>query len=54
MLSKKLKFNNFNTTAEIIAEIRELKRLEKETSLLNSEKTIAFTRKWHMINNIVP
>ena len=40
--------NNF------IAEIRKVKRIEKEIALTNSEKTIAFTKKWHMINNIGP
>ena len=36
------------------AEIQKIKRIEKETALPNSKKTIAFTRKWHIINNIVP
>ena len=38
----------------LIAEIRKVKRIEKEIALTNSKKTIAFTRKWHIINNIVP
>ena len=37
-----------------MAEIRKIKRIEKEITLTNSKKTIAFTRKWHIINNIVP
>ena len=37
----------------LIAEIRKIKRVEKEMSLPNSKKTIAITRKWHIINNIV-
>ena len=38
----------------LIAEIQKIKRIEKEIALLNSKKTIAFTRKWHIIDNIVP
>ena len=38
----------------LIAEIWKLKRVEKEIVLPNSTKTIAFTRKWHMIDNTVP
>ena len=29
------------------------KRIEKEIDLPNSKKTIAFTRKWHIIDNTV-
>ena len=38
----------------LIAEIQKIKIIEKETALPNSKKTIAFTRKWHIIGNIVP
>ena len=38
----------------LIAEIWKVKRIETETALTNSKKTIAFTKKWHIINNIVP
>ena len=38
----------------LIAEIQKIKRIEKEIALPNSKKTIAFTRKWHIIDNIVP
>ena len=38
----------------LIAEIRKIKRIGKEISLPNSKKTIAFTRKRHIINNILP
>ena len=37
----------------VIAENRKVKRIEKEIALTNSNKTIAFTRKRHVINNIV-
>ena len=36
------------------AEIQKVKRIEKEIALTNSKKTIAFTRKWNITNNIVP
>ena len=38
----------------LIAEIQKVERIEKEIALTNSKKTVAFTRKWHIINNIVP
>ena len=38
----------------LIAKIRKVKGIEKKIVLTNSKKTIAFTRKWHIINNIVP
>ena len=37
----------------LIAENRKVKRIEKEIALTNSKKTISFTKKWHMTNNIV-
>ena len=50
-ISPEKKFININ---DLIAEIRKAKRTEKEIVLTNSKKLIAFTRKWHMINNIIP
>ena len=47
--SREKKLLNINN---LIAEIQKIKRIEKEIALPNSKKTIAFTRKWHMINNI--
>ena len=49
--SREKKLININN---LMAEIRKIKRIEKEIALTNSKKTIAFTRKWHIINNIVP
>ena len=49
--SEKKRLFNINN---LIAEIRKIKRIEEETALPNSKKTIAFTRKWHIIDNIVP
>ena len=49
--SEKKKLSIINN---LIAEIQKIKRIEKEIALLNSKKTIAFTRKWHIIDNIVP
>ena len=40
--------------SNLLAEIGKIKRIEKEIALPNSKKTIAFTRKWHIIDNIVP
>ena len=36
------------------AEIRKIKRIEEEIALTNPLKTVAFTKKWHMITNIIP
>ena len=44
-------FINLNN---LIAEIRRLKRIEQEIPLTNSMKTIAFTKKWVIINSIIP
>ena len=49
--SREKKFININN---LIAEIGKVKRVEKETALTNSKKEIAFTKKWHIINHIVP
>ena len=49
--SREYKLTNINN---LIAEIRKVKRIEKEIALTNLKKTIAFTKKWHIINNIVP
>ena len=43
---EKKKLININN---LIAEIRKVKRIEKEIALTNS-----FTWKWHITNNIVP
>ena len=37
-----------------IAEIQKLKEIEKGIVLTNSKKAIAFTKKWHIISNIIP
>ena len=42
-LSPEKKFINLNN---LIAEIRKVKRIEKDFSLTNSMKIIAFTKKW--------
>ena len=50
--SREKKLLNINN---LIAESRKKKkRIEKEIALPNSKKTIAFTKKWHTINNIFP
>ena len=49
--SREEKLININN---LIAEIRKVKRIEKEIALTNSKKTIAFTKKWHIIIKIVP
>ena len=38
----------------LIAGNQKVKIIEKEIALTNLKKTIAFTRKWHILNNIVP
>ena len=38
----------------LMDEIRKIKRMKKEIALTNSKKTITFTRKWDIINNVVP
>ena len=45
------KFINLNNP---IGEIRKIKMTEKEIALTNSMKTIAFTKRWLKINNIIP
>ena len=37
-----------------MVEIRKVKRIENDIALTNPKKTIAFTKKWHIINNIIP
>ena len=49
--SREKKFINLNN---VIAEIRKVKRTEKEIALTNSMKTITFKKKWFIINNIIP
>ena len=48
--SREKKFININN---LIAEIRKVKRIEKDIALNNSMKTIAFRRKWHLTDNII-
>ena len=48
--SREKKFININN---LIAEIRKVKRIEKEIALNNSMKTIAFRKKWHLTDNII-
>ena len=48
--SREKKFINLNN---LIAEIRKVKVIEKETALANSGKIIAFTKKWLIKNNII-
>ena len=38
----------------LIGIIRKVKTMEKEIALINSMKTIAFTKTWLIINNIIP
>ena len=36
-----------------MAEIRKVKRIEKEIVLINSMETTAFRKKWHLTDNII-
>ena len=49
--SREKKLININN---LIAEIWKVKIIEKQIALTNSKKIIAFTKKWHITNNIVP
>ena len=49
--SREKKFLNMNN---LIAEIQKIKIIENEIALPNSKETIVFTRKWHIIDKIVP
>ena len=49
--SREKKFINLNN---LIAQIQKVKRIVKETALTNSMETIAFTKKWLIINKIIP
>ena len=44
-----MKFINVNNLTD---EIQKVKKIEKEIALNNSKKTIAFTKKWHLADNI--
>ena len=44
----------FINLKNLIGEIRKIKMTEKEIALTNSMKTIAFTKRWLKINNIIP
>ena len=48
--SREKKFININN---LIAEIRKVKRIEKEIALNSSMKTTAFRKKWHLTDNII-
>ena len=48
--SREKKFVNINN---LIAEIRKVKRIQKEIALNNSLKTIAFRKKWYLTDNII-
>ena len=47
-------FKSRENLNNLIAEIQKVKRLEKEIALTNSMNTIAFTKIWLIINNIIP
>ena len=49
--SREEKFINENN---LMVEIRKVKRIENDIALTKPKKTIAFTKKWHIINNIIP
>ena len=49
--SREKKFINLNN---LIDKIRKVKATEKEIALTDSMKTISFTRKWLITNNIIP
>ena len=44
--------NKFTKIINIIVEIQEVKRIEKGIALTNLKKAVAFTKKWHITNNI--
>ena len=48
---EKKKVLNINN---LIAEIQKIKIIDKEIVLPNSKKTIDFTMKWYIIDNIFP
>ena len=48
--SREKKFINLNN---LMAEIRKIKRTEKEIALNNATKTTAFRKKWHLTDNII-
>ena len=48
--SREKKFININN---LIAEIRKVKRIEKEIALNNSVKTTALRKIWHLTDNII-
>ena len=43
----------FINIKNLIAEIRKVKRIGKEIALKISKKAIAFTKKWHLTDNII-
>ena len=49
--SREKKFMNLNN---LIAAIRKVKTIEKEIALTNSMKSMAFTKNWLIIDNLIP
>ena len=47
--SREMEFINVNNLTD---KIQKVKKIEKEIALNNSKKTIAFTKKWHLADNI--
>ena len=47
--SREMKFINVNNLTD---KIQKVKKIEKEIALNNSKKTIAFTKKWHLADDI--
>ena len=48
--SREKKFVNINN---LVAQIRKVKRIQKEIALNNSLKRIAFRKKWYLTDNII-
>ena len=49
----KCRENKFININNLIAEIRKVKRIEKEIALNNSMKAPAYRKKWHLTDNII-
>ena len=43
----------FINITNLIVEVQNVKKMEKEIALSNSMKTIAFRKKWHLTGNII-
>ena len=46
--------NKFINLNNLIVEIREVKKTEREIALTDSMKTISFNKNWLITNNIIP